>query len=286
MEVGIVLPGSAKTSPALIIEAARAIEERGFHAIWAPEHVVFFEEYRSRYPYAEDGKLRGFGGGMIDPWTLLSFVAAHTKRVRLGSAVCLIPQRNPVYTAKQIADLDFLSGGRVDFGIGVGWLKEEFDALQVPFERRGARARDYIGVMKALWTEEVASFEGEFYTLPPCVQNPKPAQDPHPPLFFGGESEAALRRVADLGGGWMGANLLPEDMPDKLARLDTLLEERGRTRADIKIYVLPNRAPKPELFQRYAELGVEQVIHLVPLKHIDDVRARLDRMAGMAFGYP
>ncbi|NKB59756.1 MAG: TIGR03619 family F420-dependent LLM class oxidoreductase [Alphaproteobacteria bacterium] len=284
MEVGIVLPGSAKTPPDLIIEAAKAVEERGFHAIWAPEHVVFFPEYESRYPYAEDGKLRGFDGGMIEPWTLLSFVAAHTKRVRLGSSVCLIPQRNPVYTAKQIADLDYLSGGRVDVGVGVGWLREEFEALQVPFERRGARTRDYLRVMQALWTEELASYEGEFYSLPPCTQNPKPAQNPHPPFIFGGESEPALRRVADFGGGWMGASLMPEDMPEKLARLDTLLEERGRTRKDIKLHVLPNQAPKADLFPRYEELGVEQVIHLVPLKHIDDVQSRLDRMAQMAFG--
>jgi probable F420-dependent oxidoreductase len=284
MEVGIVLPGSSRTPPELIIEAAKAVEERGFHSVWAPEHVVFFEQYESRYPYAEDGKLRGFDGGMIEPWTLLSFIASHTNKVRLGSSVCLIPQRNPVYTAKQIADLDFLSGGRVDVGVGVGWLREEFDALQVPFERRGARARDYLKVMQALWTQETSSYEGEFYTLPPCTQDPKPVQDPHPPFIFGGESEAALRRVADFGGGWMGASMLPEDMPGKLARLDTLLEERGRKRSDIKLLVMPNQAPKSDLFPQYEDLGVQQIVHLVPLKHIDDVKARLDRMAGMAFG--
>lgn len=284
MEVGIVLPGSALTPPDLIVAAAQAVEERGFHSVWAPEHVVFFEEYASRYPYAEDGKLRGFDGGMIEPWTLLSFVASHTKKVRLGSSVCLIPQRNPVYTAKQIADLDFLSGGRVDVGVGVGWLREEFEALQVPFERRGARTRDYLQVMQALWTQEVSSFEGEFYTLPPCIQTPKPVQDPHPPFIFGGESDAALRRVADFGGGWMGANLMPEDLPAKLERLDRMLAERGRPRSDIKLLVMPNRAPKAELFPRYEELGVEQVVHLVPLKNIDDVRSRLDRTAKMAFG--
>ena len=283
MEVGIVLPGSAKTPPELIINAAIAVEERGFHSVWAPEHVVFFEQYKSQYPYAEDGKLRGFDGGMIEPWTLLSFIAAHTKRVRLGSSVCLIPQRNPVYTAKQIADLDFLSGGRVDVGVGVGWLKEEFDVLQVPFERRGARARDYMRVMQALWTQDLSSYEGDFYSLPPCTQNPKPVQDPHPPFIFGGESTPALRRVADFGGGWMGASMLPEDMPAKLAELDTLLEERGRKRSDIKLLVMPNQRPEADLFPRYQELGVQQVVPLLPLKHIDDVKARLDRIAQMAF---
>ena len=162
MDVGVVMPCSALTPPDLIAETAKAIEERGFAAIWAPEHVIFFEEYQSKYPYADHGKLLGFDHGMMEPWTTLSFVASNTSRVKLGSSICLVPQRNPVYTAKQIADVDFLSNGRVIFGVGAGWLKEEFDALQVPFERRGARTSDYIKVMQALWTMEKPLYEGEF----------------------------------------------------------------------------------------------------------------------------
>ncbi|MBC8451818.1 MAG: LLM class F420-dependent oxidoreductase [Rhodospirillaceae bacterium] len=284
MDVGIVMPCSAITPPDLIAETAKAIEERGFASIWAPEHVIFFEQYKSQYPYADHGKLLGFDHGMMEPWTTLSYVAANTNRVRLGSSVCLVPQRNPVYTAKQIADVDFLSGGRVDFGVGAGWLKEEFDALQVPFERRGARTSDYIRVMQALWTMERPSYQGEFYTLPECTQNPKPVQTPHPPIFFGGESKPALRRVATLGQGWMGASMMPEDLPEKLALLNTLLAEHDRKRSDIKIYTLPNIAPKADLFPQYEDLGIDQVIHLVPMKNIDDVRQRLDTMAKMAFG--
>jgi probable F420-dependent oxidoreductase len=284
MDVGIVMPCSAITPPDLIAETAKAIEERGFASIWAPEHVIFFDKYKSQYPYADHGKLLGFDHGMMEPWTVLSYVAANTKRVRLGSSICLVPQRNPVYTAKQITDVDFLSGGRVDFGVGAGWLKEEFDALQVPFERRGARTSDYIRVMQALWTMKRPSYQGEFYTLPECTQNPKPVQTPHPPIFFGGESKAALRRVATQGQGWMGASMMPEDLPEKLALLDTLLAEHQRKRSDIKVYTLPNIAPKAELFPQYEDLGVEQVIHLVPMKNIDDVRQRLDTMAKMAFG--
>ena len=170
------------------------------------------------------------------------------------------------------------------FGVGAGWLKEEFDALQVPFERRGARTSDYIKVMQALWTMEKPLYEGEFYKLPACTQSPKPVQKPHPPIFFGGESRPALRRVAQLGQGWMGASLMPEDLPEKLTLLDELLAEAGRRRADIEIYTLPNQAPKADLFTRYEDLGVKQVIHLVPMKNIDDVRQRLDTMAKMAFG--
>ena len=278
MDFGIVMPCSAITPPDLIAETARAIEERGFASIWAPEHVIFFEEYQSKYPYADHGKLHGFDHGMMEPWTTLSFIASNTSHVKLGSSICLVPQRNPVYTAKQVADVDFLSNGRVIFGVGAGWLKEEFDALQVPFERRGARTRDYIKVMQALWTMEQPSYTGEFYKLPNCTQSPKPVQKPHPPIFFGGESRPALRRVAELGQGWMGASLMPEDLPKKIALLDELLAEAGRNRDDIDIYTLPNQAPKAELFPRYEDLGVKQVIHLVPMKNIDDVRQRLDTL--------
>ncbi len=284
MEIGIFCPFSAATPPDLMGQAMVAIEDRDFHAIWLPEHVVMFPDYESRYPYHAGGKLAGFDNGMLEPWTGLAFAAAHTKRIRLGSSICLVPQRNPVYTAKQIADVDFLSGGRVNFGVGVGWLREEFDALQVPWAERGKRTREYIAVMQALWTQEVSEYRGELYTLPPCIQLPKPVQKPHPPIFFGGESDAALARVADLGQGWMGAGMLPDEMPERLSRLDRLLEARGRGRADVKIYLLPNRVVDAAMLEGYAALGVEQVIQLIVLRNIDDVQSRLDRLARMAFG--
>jgi alkanesulfonate monooxygenase SsuD/methylene tetrahydromethanopterin reductase-like flavin-dependent oxidoreductase (luciferase family) len=128
--------------------------------------VVTFEDYASSYPYSDDGRLPlPAETGLLEPFTTLAFLAALTTRVRLGTAMCLLPQRNPVYTAKEVATLDWLSNGRVDLGIGVGWLREEFEALEVPWERRGARTDDYLGVLKSLWCEEPSSFSGEFYTL-------------------------------------------------------------------------------------------------------------------------
>lgn len=283
MKVGIFFFHNERSAPEFVAQTARAVEERGFHAIWIPEHVLLFPEYESQYPYAQDGKLPGNPKGMIDPFTVLSFIAACTDRVRLGTAICLVPQRNPVYTAKQVADLDFLSGGRFDFGVGAGWLKEEFDALHVPFERRGARTSDYIRLMKSLWTDDVSEYEGEFWTLPPALQYPKPVQKPHPPIYFGGESDAALKRVARVGDGWMGAGVTPEDMPERLARLDTFLEAEGRSRNEMRIFVLPNRPPSgPDMFKAYEDQGVEQVIHAVGGQTLDDVRERLDRMAKTA----
>lgn len=282
MEVGVFLAISQYTTPETVAQQARAIEERGFHAIWVPEHVVVFEEYESQYPYAEDGRLPGFGGGIMEPFTALSFLAAHTKKVRLGTSICLVPQRNPVYTAKQVADVDFLSGGRVDFGVGIGWLREEFDALQMPWPKRAQRVREHISVMQTLWCDDVSSYDGELYKLKPCVQRPKPMQSPHPPIFFGGEGDPALRRVAEIGQGWLGASVMPEAVPERLARLDELLDEAGRSRADVKVYIMPNCAAQADLFPRYQEAGVEQVIHMVGGQDLDGYLSRLDRLAKMA----
>ena len=132
MQIGLQTAFSGATPPDLIAEYGRIAEERGFHSIWVPEHVVFFRDYESRYPYTEDGRIPGDPDGVMEPPTALTFIAANTKRGRLGTGGCLVPQRSPIYTAKQVADVDYLSKGRVDFGIGIGWLREEFDALGVP----------------------------------------------------------------------------------------------------------------------------------------------------------
>jgi probable F420-dependent oxidoreductase len=282
MKVGVIMGFGAWTQPEHIAAAGRAVEERGFHSLWAPEHVVFFEEYASRYPYSDDGRLPA-GGTPIEPFLALTWLAASTQRLRLGTGICLVPQRNPVYTAKQVADLDYLSGGRVDFGIGIGWLREEFGALGVPWEQRAERTRDYVGVMHALWTQTVSSYKGEFYSLPACTQSPKPVQKPHPPLHFGGESDAALRRVADLGQGWFGFRLTPEQVPAHLAKLDALLAARGRTRRDAQISIAPPaRAVTADSVARYRDLGVDQIICLAGGRGPDEVARQLDALAAIA----
>lgn len=283
VQVGVFCAFSGVTPPEQIAAMGKAVEERGFAAIWVPEHVLFFEEYASRYPYSEDGRISGFRNGMLDPFIALSFLAAHTKRIRLGTAIALVPQREPIYTAKAVSDIDFLSNGRVNLGVGVGWLKEEFDALGIPFADRGKRTRECIAVMKTLWCDAVSEHKGELYNLPPSLQNPKPVQKPHPPIFFGGESEPALRRVAEIGQGWLGANLLPEEMPAKLKQLDGLLAKAGRKRKDVKIYVMPLKAVQDaDSYKRYEDAGVEQVIPGVGGKGIDDFRSRLDALAKVA----
>ena len=279
MKLGVGMVFNHITPPSFIIEAAQAVEAAGFDSIWLPEHVIFFPEYASRYPYSGDGRIPGSPEGVLDPFSALTFIAAHTRRIRLGTGICLVPQRNPIYTARMVADLDYLSGGRVDFGVGIGWLKEEFDNLRMDFATRAARTVEYLEVMRALWSPGLATYEGDAYSLAPCHFNPKPVQSPHPPVFFGGESEPALRRVAFHGNGWYGFDLAPEAAAERLRRLDALLAEAGRSRADVQVFVGPNRHPVTAAsLAAYAAAGVDQVIAPLAARSIDKLKARMDAL--------
>lgn len=270
MKIGLFLPTfGAGHGPEFLRALAEAAEAVGAASLWAPEHVVLVDAYASRYPYSEDGSfpLDPSAGGLADPFTVLTYLAAVTTRVRLGTGICLVPQRNPVYTAKMVAGLDVLSNGRFDFGVGIGWLAEEFAALGVPFARRAQRTRAYLEIMRRLWTEPVASYASDLYTLPPVRFEPKPVQRPHPPIIFGGESNAALRRTADLGQGWFGWNVTPEMTAERVGALRCLLAERGRKPADVSITVSPYLRPVGgvDVLARYRDAGAEQVVLLLGL---------------------
>lgn len=285
MKIGVFAPlANPSATRSYVQELGRAVEERGFHSIWVAEHVVLFDDYESVYPYAADGKIPiGAESGVLDPFVVLSHLAAVTSRVRLGTGICLVPQRNPVYTAKEAATVDWLSEGRLDLGVGVGWLREEFEALGVPFDDRGARCRAYIDVIQTLWRDDVSQHESEYYTLPPTRQFPKPIQQPHPPIHFGGESDAALRRVADLGQGWYAFGKSPDEMRERLAKLDRLLEKRGRTRDELQIGVCPYMLPADgDLLKRYEEAGVDQVVLLCFAQDQDTLIRTLDALANLA----
>jgi probable F420-dependent oxidoreductase len=281
MDVGLFVPlGNGNANPELVRTVGREAEDRGFESIWLPEHVVLFDDYASSYPYADDGRIPAAGdAGMLEPLNALTFLAAVTDRVRLGTGICLVPQRNPVYTAKAVTDLDSLSGGRVEFGVGVGWLREEFQAVAMPFEKRGARTDEHLAVMKTLWCDEVSEFHGEHYDLNPCRMYPKPVQSPHPPIHIGGESDAALRRVARLGQGWFTFNRLPEDLPEPLERLEAALAAQGRSRSDVTLTVSPYLKPvSPDMIEKYAALGVDRLIVLCLAFDVDTLRAHLDQL--------
>lgn len=281
MRVDLWIPtASPFTTPELLAVVGAEAEERGVGTIWVGEHVVLFDEYASSYPYAADGRIPAPAGtGLLEPFTTLAFLAAHTTTVRLGTAMVLLPQRNPVYTAKEVSTLDWLSDGRVDLGVGVGWLEEEFNAVNVPWPHRGRRTDEYLQVLSTLWCDETSAFEGEFYSLNACSMFPKPVQQPHPPVHIGGESDAALARVARAGQGWHSFNRVPADLAGPLATLDRLLADGGRSRRDLTITVCPYFQPLDgDIAGQYADAGVDAVAALFLAFSPDDVRTSLDAL--------
>lgn len=282
MKIGLFAPlGNGNATAGVLRTLGREAEARGFESIWVAEHVVLFDDYASQYPYSPDGRFPGGADtGLLEPLTALTYLAAVTDSIRLGTGICLVPQRNPVYTAKQVVDLDVLSGGRVDFGVGVGWLAEEFEAVAAPFERRGQRCDEYLAVMRSLWCDEVSEHHGDMYDLPACKMYPKPVQQPHPPIHVGGESAAAMRRVATQGQGWYSFNRTPEQLHEPLQRLDATLAEHGRSRADIELTVCPYfNATSPADIEAYRELGVDRLVVLCLAFDADMVVASLDQLA-------
>jgi probable F420-dependent oxidoreductase len=279
MKIGCIMPMNDATSPSYIAEAGALVEELGFHSFWVPEHVLFFPEYESRYPYTDDGRIQGDPRSLLDPLTALTFVAAHTRSIKLCTGICLVPQRNPIYTAKQVADLDYLSNGRVEFGIGIGWLKEEFEALGVPWKDRAGRTKECIEVMQTLWCDEVSQYKGKYFELKAAYQNPKPVQKPHPPLLFGGESDPALERVATQGQGWYGFNLTPQRFEEHLNNLDKKLSTHGRQLSDLKIYLSPHSESKSKAdIAAFKSLGADQIVLPLMARNTEKLKERAERI--------
>jgi probable F420-dependent oxidoreductase len=248
------------TEPAMIKTVALATERVGFSTLWAPEHVVLLSEYASRYPYSEGEFPMPVDTPIGDPFTTLTYAAALTSKIRLATGICLVPEHNPLVLAKTVATLDRLSSGRFILGTGIGWLEEEFQAIGVTWERRAQRTREYIEAMRLLWSGEKASYSGEFVNFHGALSYPKPARNRRVPVWFGGESGPALRRVAEYGDGWIGFNLSVDEAAPKIKRIEELLKTGGRKRSDVEIAVSPYMKPmKPDDLKRYRDLGVDEV---------------------------
>lgn len=245
MKYGFTLPGRGPlATPENLGAIARRGEELGYYCLLTGDHIVVPRHIHSPYPYTETGEFPGYASGeSMEQLTLLSFLAGQTKTIRLGTSVTIVPHRNPLLAAKALATLDVLSGGRLIVGVGVGWMREEFEALGLPpFEERGAVTDEYIRAFKELWTSDNPNFQGKYCRFSNISFLPKPVQRPHPPIWVGGESRPAMRRSAELGNGWypIGSNptyplAKPEQLRAGMARVAAYARRFGRDPSDIDV---------------------------------------------------
>ncbi len=277
MKIGVPLFLLRPENMAVVAQRAEAL---GFESVWIPEHLVFPTQIRSRYPYAADGVPPiNPATPLLDPLILLSQIAALTSRIRLGTNIYLLPLRHPIATARMAMSLDLVSHGRLTFGVGAGWLEEEFQAVGVDFRTRGARMRECVRALKALWMESEPEFHGRFFSFGPLKFEPKPVQKPHPPIVFGGETDAALRRAAALGDGWYGVGHSPQTATAQVEKLRTLLAGAGRGSVPFEITVSPGTgAVNRDDIQRYSDAGVDRVV-VLPWRRGREAEEALARLA-------
>ena len=261
MQLGLHALGiGAGARPEVIRAVAKAAESAGFARLWCGEHLVLVDRPASRYPYSADGRIAvPADADWLDPLLCLTYAAAATKTIGLATGVLLLGEHNPVQTAKQAATLDLLSGGRLTLGVGIGWSADEFAALGIPFEHRGRRTAEHVAAMRTLWADDVASFHGEFTRFEAVRVNPRPVRDRRVPVVVGGNSDAALDRVATFGDGWYGFNLAAATVADRVAALTDACERRGRSLAELSIAVALADGG-PALVPDLAQAGVTEIV--------------------------
>jgi probable F420-dependent oxidoreductase len=240
--------------PETAAKVARAAEAAGFESLWTGEHVVLPDPQVKPSPVPPETP-------MLDPAVALAFVAAHTNKIRLGTGIIILPQRNPLVLAKELASLDVLSKGRLIFGIGVGYLKPEFDALGVPFDHKGARTEEYLKAMIAIWTMDKPEFRGRFSSFGSVRAMPQPVQKP-PEIVFGGHTKDAFSRAARLAKGWYGFALDLDATAKCVEGLKVACRDAGRRFEDLEISITPSLRIDPDTAKRYAGLGVHRLILL------------------------
>jgi probable F420-dependent oxidoreductase len=266
------------SKPDNAVGLAQLAESLGFESLWTVEHVVVPVGYQSQYPYSDTGKMPGEDYVPIpDPLIWLSYVAGATSTIHLGTGILILPQRNPLILAKELATLDRLSRGRVELGVGVGWLREEFDALGVPWEGRGRRTDEYVDVLRRVWREPETAYDGEFASFAPLKSYPKPTQAGGVPIHVGGHTPVAARRAGRIGDGFMPGR-------GDVATLTALLDEMRHAAADAgrdagAIEVTAGGGLDLDTVKRYADLGVSRFV-IPPLGFdLDTLRTQLGRFS-------
>jgi len=286
MKFGLAFASSIAIDHQASMEICRRAEAAGFESLWGGEHVILPSKIESAYPYTEDGKIPAMPDTPIpDPLIWLAFAAAAAPTMRLGTCILIVPQRNPLILAKELATLDQLSGGKVELGLGVGWLEEEFDALGVPWARRGARNDEYIEAMRTLWSGPEVEFHGEFVDFPKVTCSPRPVQ-PTIPILVGGDSDVAIRRAARLADGYFPGEGDVDRLASLITRVRQAAEDAGRDPNEIEINAMfsMNMTDPEAGVEKFTELGVGRI--MVPAFFFagDGGLDRMDEFAGKAIG--
>jgi probable F420-dependent oxidoreductase len=264
MKIGIICGGIGERSTGnFIARSARAAEEAGFSSYWLPEHVLLFGAYpQSTHPYAYMSGDKGFGHdprvAWADPVVGMTWAAAATSTIEVGSSIVILPQRNPLVFAKAVATIDEVSGGRVAIGAGVGWCREEYEAIGADWAHRGKRMDEYIAVLRSLWDNDLSEFHGETISFENAYMYPKPGNGRRIPILLGGESEFSMKRVAALADGWNAINLSVAEAPSRIARLKELARAQGRDPDVLRIIVTIFPSSAIDDLQRYRDAGATE----------------------------
>lgn len=285
MKIGLIPVNVAVPHVEAMVGLATLAERLGFESVWTFEHVIVPVDYHSKYPYSPTGKMGVTPEtSFVDPLIALATVAAHTSTLRLGTGVNILSQANPLYLAKQAASLDFVSKGRFMLGVGIGWLEEEFRAIGVPFERRGARFDDYVQAMREIWSGEVVEHQSDFIDWSGFKSHPRPIQDPFP-IVIGGSKGKAFERTARYGNGWFAPTASPQQLAPLLAELDRACADAGRNRDEIEVSAMwfPNPEDLGDV-KRYADLGVARLIVPVQALGQGNPAENIERFAGSVIG--
>lgn len=262
MKLGLSFASSAGYNSDTALDICKKAESLGFESVWAAEHVVRPTAIDSPYPYTEDGVMPGeIDTPIPDPLIWLAYVASAVPSMKLGTCILILPQRNPLILAKALGTLDHLSGGRVELGIGVGWMKEEFDALGVEWEHRGSRTNEYIEAMRVLWSGTEVEFHGSFVDFPKVTINPRPVNGSIP-IIVGGDSPAAVRRAGQIADGYYPGTTDPAELRRLIDAVHEVARQAGRSPEDIEIHVHQQFMPTDPGADKalYQELGVSRLM--------------------------
>lgn len=278
MKLGVALPvAGVWGTPDNVVQIAQRAEALGYHSLWVFQRLLYAVAPKNEYPPAPGQPWPKAFERVLDPIVTLAYVAAATRRIRLGTSVLIMPYYAPIVLAKQLASLDIFSGGRLNVGLGIGWSEDEYDAVGVPFRKRGKRADEFLRCLRAIWTDDVVEFRGDFYQVPRARVEPKPVQKPHPPITLGGYGPAVIDRAVSLADGFSGGNVPLAQVAPLVREIKAAAEAVGRDpstinvvcRGTLRLYSTPQGSDRRPLFgtleeirediRRYADAGLTEL---------------------------